>query len=75
MYDTSDRELSIKTKETLLKSPHCQSLLIPLCILNSSYEITTKESRESDSQRQRRITVTVRGVNSLQITPLSPPTI
>lgn len=53
--------------------PRCQSLVIPLCILKSSHEIKNKRSQESVSQQRRRITVTVRRVNSLQITPLSPP--
>lgn len=53
--------------------PRCQSLVIPLCILKSSHEVKNKRSQESVSQQRRRITVTVRRVNSLQITPLSPP--
>ena len=63
-----------KKKKNSSEVPCCQSLVIPLCILKSSHEIKNKRSQESVSQQRRRITVTVRRVNSLQITPLrSPP--
>lgn len=62
-----------KKKKNSSEVPRCQSLVIPLCILKSSHEIKNKRSQESVSQQRRRITVTVRRVNSLQITPLSPP--
>lgn len=62
-----------KKKKNSSEVPRCQSLVIPLCILKSSHEVKNKRSQESVSQQRRRITVTVRRVNSLQITPLSPP--